>query len=83
MWLNSLTMMVTQSFTQALYHLAAHPEYMKPMREEVEAVLADEGGWSKAALQKMRKVDSFLKECQRYEGLGARMSFSPLSSSHH
>lgn len=44
------------------------------MREEVEAVLADEGGWSKVALQKMRKVDSFLKECQRFEGLGARTS---------
>lgn len=60
----------SMSFTQALYYLAAHPEYMQPMRDEVEAVLAAEGGWSKGALQKMRKVDSFLKECQRYEGLG-------------
>ena len=47
---------------------------MKPMREEVEAVLADEGGWSKAALQKMRKVDSFLKESQRFHGIGLSTS---------
>lgn len=42
---------------------------MQPMREEVESILSQEG-WSKAALQKMRKVDSFLKECQRLDGLG-------------
>lgn len=60
-----------QSFTHALYYLAANPQYMKPMREEVEAVIAHDG-WCKASLQKMRKVDSFLKECQRVEGLGLR-----------
>ena len=43
------------------------------MREEVEHVIAQDG-WCKASLQKMRKVDSFLKECQRIEGLGLRES---------
>ncbi|KAI0066399.1 cytochrome P450 [Artomyces pyxidatus] len=56
------------SFTQAVYRLAANPEYMLPMREEVEAVVAAEG-WSKAALQKMRRVDSFLREAQRCDGI--------------
>ncbi|KIP04651.1 hypothetical protein PHLGIDRAFT_109308 [Phlebiopsis gigantea 11061_1 CR5-6] len=59
----------SMSFTHALYYLAANPQYMEPMREEVEAVIAHDG-WCKASLQKMRKVDSFLKECQRVEGLG-------------
>lgn len=41
------------------------------MREEVEEVVSREG-WSKAAIQKMRRVDSFLKETQRMTGLGDR-----------
>ena len=39
------------------------------LREEVEPVVA-EHGWSKVALAKMRKLDSFLREAQRFEGLG-------------
>ncbi|OBZ73466.1 Ent-kaurene oxidase [Grifola frondosa] len=58
------------SFVQALYYLAANPEFAGPLREEVEAVISAEG-WSKAAMGKMRKVDSFLKESQRIMGLGA------------
>ncbi|KAJ3489333.1 hypothetical protein NLI96_g2200 [Meripilus lineatus] len=57
-------------FTAALYRLAAHSEYMAPLRAEVEAVIKSDG-WTKAALQKMRKVDSFFRECQRYQGFGA------------
>lgn len=60
----------SMTFTQALYALAAHPESLAPMREEVERVIKEEG-WTKAAMQKMRKVDSFMKECQRYFGLGS------------
>ena len=41
------------------------------MREEVEKVVKSDG-WTKLAMQKMRKVDSFMKESQRYNGLGAR-----------
>ncbi|KAF9244079.1 cytochrome P450 [Melanogaster broomeanus] len=43
------------SFTQALYNLAANPQYMQPLREEVESIIATEG--------------CFLKESQRMEGL--------------
>lgn len=53
-----------QTFTHALYNLAAQPEYLQPLREEVESVVAEDG-WSKASLGKMRKLDSFLKESMR------------------
>ena len=46
------------------------------MRDEVDAIVNDEG-WSKLAMQKMRRVDSFLKECQRIYGLGSCASHSP------
>ncbi|KAI0684429.1 cytochrome P450 [Earliella scabrosa] len=52
------------AFTHALYNLAAHPQYIQPLRDEVEAVIAEDG-WSKLSLQKMRKLDSFLKESMR------------------
>ncbi|KAF9236824.1 cytochrome P450 [Melanogaster broomeanus] len=55
--------------TQALYNLAANPQYIQPLREEVETIIATEG-WSRAALNNMRKIDSFLKETQRMEGIG-------------
>ncbi|OCH88082.1 cytochrome P450 [Obba rivulosa] len=60
----------SNTFTHALYYLAANPEYIQPLREEVEEVVA-EHGWSKASVGRMRKIDSFLKESQRLMGLGA------------
>ncbi|KAJ6572842.1 hypothetical protein DFH09DRAFT_1312618 [Mycena vulgaris] len=38
------------------------------MRDEVERVVAEEG-WTKAAIGKMYKVDSFLRESQRLHGV--------------
>lgn len=35
------------------------------MREEVEEIIANEG-WTKASMGKLRKVDSFIKESQRF-----------------
>lgn len=58
----------SMSFTHALYHLAAEPHYIQPIREEIEAVIAKEG-WSKVAMTKMHKLDSFFKESQRYNGI--------------
>ncbi|KAF9453730.1 cytochrome P450 [Macrolepiota fuliginosa MF-IS2] len=60
----------TLTLTHALYDLAIHPEYIKVMREEAEAVIAEEG-WTKVAMQKMRKIDSFLKESQRLNNVGS------------
>jgi hypothetical protein len=44
------------------------------MRREAEAVIAEDG-WTKSAMQKMRKIDSFLKESQRLNSLGSREYF--------
>ncbi|KAG6901453.1 hypothetical protein C0995_011749 [Termitomyces sp. Mi166 len=59
---------IATSFAQALYHLAAHPEYVHPLREEIERVTASEG-WTKSSMGELRKLDSFLKESQRMSGL--------------
>ena len=58
-----------QTFSQALLHLAAYPQYIKPLREEVEAVLK-EHGWMRKALAEMHKLDSFYSETQRIAGIG-------------
>ncbi|KAF8459906.1 cytochrome P450 [Russula ochroleuca] len=55
------------TFTQTLYRLLAHPEYLEPLRQEVEAVVAEEG-WTKAGMDKMHKIDSFVRETQRIDG---------------
>lgn len=41
---------------------------MQPLREEVEQVIEEEG-WTKAAMQRLRKVDSFLREALRLNGI--------------
>jgi hypothetical protein len=51
-----------------LYRLLANPEYLEPLREEVDAVIKEEG-WTKAGVDKMHKIDSFIKETQRIDGL--------------
>jgi len=58
----------SNTLTQALYHLASKPHHIGPMREEVEAIVKEDG-WSKIAMTKMHKVDSFLKETSRYNGI--------------
>ncbi|KAG9308977.1 cytochrome P450 [Chiua virens] len=60
----------SQSIAHVILYLADNPQYIQPLREEVEAIVEREG-WTKAALGKMRKVDSFLKECQRLEGINS------------
>ncbi|KAL1713773.1 cytochrome P450 [Schizophyllum commune] len=50
--------------THALFWLASQPEYIAPLREEVEEAIARQG-WTKAGLRDMHKVDSFLREVAR------------------
>ncbi|KAJ3556908.1 hypothetical protein NP233_g11870 [Leucocoprinus birnbaumii] len=59
----------TMTLTHSVYDLAVHPEYVKEMREEAEKIL-EEDGWTKPAMQRMRKIDSFLKESQRLNSIG-------------
>nr|BAD94560.1 cytochrome P450 [Phanerodontia chrysosporium] len=59
----------TTSFavTHALYDIISRPGLADVLREEVEAAVATEG-WTKAATNKMRKLDSVLRESQRLNG---------------
>ncbi|EJD07464.1 cytochrome P450 [Fomitiporia mediterranea MF3/22] len=57
----------SNSFGHALLHIAAEPKYVAPIREEIEQVIKEEG-WSKVAMAKMWKLDSFMKESQRING---------------
>ena len=72
---------VAQSFVHALFHLAALPEYIAPLRAEVEEVIEREG-WSKEGLDQMHKVDSFIKESQRMNPIGNRQCCSILQIAH-
>ncbi|KAF8447294.1 cytochrome P450 [Boletus edulis BED1] len=51
----------SNSFTQVLYNLAANPQYVQDLRDEVEPIIKEEG-WSKVSVAKMYKIDSFMKE---------------------
>ncbi|KAI5999861.1 cytochrome P450 [Pisolithus orientalis] len=64
------------STTNALYNLAAYSQYVGPLREEVDAVIR-EHGWTKEALALMYRVDSFLAETQRLEGLSVPVYENP------
>ncbi|KAJ7672337.1 cytochrome P450, partial [Mycena polygramma] len=55
----------TQAFHHALYNLAAHPECVEPLREEIEAIVNSEG-WNRKSLAGMVKLDSFMKESARF-----------------
>ncbi|KIL63125.1 hypothetical protein M378DRAFT_164814 [Amanita muscaria Koide BX008] len=54
----------TMSFTYIMYELATRPEYAEPLRDEIEAVIKEDG-WSKDSVSKLWKMDGFIKECLR------------------
>ncbi|KAJ5726101.1 cytochrome P450 [Penicillium malachiteum] len=54
---------------QVLYDLLAHPEYLEPIREEIRSVVHEVGpwmSWEQPAFSKLRKLDSFMRESQRF-----------------
>ena len=69
------TYCMRQTVMRVLYRLLSHPEYIEPLRQEVETIVA-EGGWTRAGMDKMLKLDSFLRETQRIDA----ESIGPLSS---
>lgn len=60
------TFTTTELTTICMLNLCAYPEYVGPLREEIVEVLG-ETGWKKATLQKLRLMDSFIKESQRLQ----------------
>lgn len=59
--IHTTSMMCTHFF----FDLCAHPEYLAPLRDEAMRVLREDGGFKKTTLNKLRKLDSFLRESQR------------------
>ncbi|MCJ1434735.1 hypothetical protein MMC27_004105 [Xylographa pallens] len=49
-----------------IYDLAAHPEYIQALRDEIRQVWDEDGGLKKTSFVKLRRLDSFLKESQRF-----------------
>jgi hypothetical protein len=77
--------------THCLFDLAARPEYIKPLREEIEQVIAEDGydvtgdgtmKLKKSSLPRLRKLDSFMKESQRHAPAGLCKSFLAFISAH-
>ncbi|KAL8689118.1 MAG: hypothetical protein Q9218_005130, partial [Villophora microphyllina] len=60
-----------QVLVHCLFELATRQEYIKPLRDEVSQCLDSHGGWTKEAIESMPKLDSFVRECQRYNPLDA------------
>ncbi|KAH7322513.1 putative cytochrome P450 [Stachybotrys elegans] len=53
-----------------VYDLCARPEYLEPLREEIGTMLEQENGhYTKAGLARLVKLDSFMKESQRFNPL--------------
>ncbi|CAG8126631.1 unnamed protein product [Penicillium salamii] len=57
----------TMALCHAMFDLITKPEYLKPLREEIQRTLQD--GWRKgtqAAFADQARLDSFLRESQRF-----------------
>ncbi|KAF2677434.1 putative cytochrome P450 [Lentithecium fluviatile CBS 122367] len=52
-----------------IFDLCARPEYIQPLRKELEEELATDGHFTKASFAKLVKMDSFMKESQRFNPL--------------
>lgn len=71
--------MISDLFSNVLFQLARHPEWIEPLHREAKEALGD-GKWKKQSLYDMKLADSMMKEKQRMKPLGIRESFHPLSS---
>ncbi|KAL8711938.1 MAG: hypothetical protein Q9220_003634 [cf. Caloplaca sp. 1 TL-2023] len=73
------------AMTHAIYDLCEHPESVECLREEIEQVLQQDGGWQRNTYKKLDKLDSFLKESQRFNPPTLlsfnRIALAPLSLS--
>lgn len=71
------TRSTASSLINTLFDLISFPEYQSPLLQEIETVLAETGGWNLSAVQKMKRLDSFIKESQRLNHHLLRESASP------
>ena len=68
----------TGTATQAIFDLISRPEYIKPLRDEIQQVIEEDGldnigskshKLKKQSIPRLKKLDSFLKESQRLSPL--------------
>ena len=58
-----------------IFVLAAHPKYIHMLREEVSKVLNEfDGEWNPEIISMLKRMDSFVKESQRYGGAAVHLS---------
>jgi hypothetical protein len=53
---------VSHALTNVIYGLVAYLEYVEPLREEIVSAIGTAKVWSKPAMEKLDKMDSFIKE---------------------
>ncbi|KAF9263087.1 cytochrome P450 [Marasmius fiardii PR-910] len=58
----------TNTFVHLLFYLAANPDWVEILREDVKSA-TEVHGWTKTAFNKMPKLDSILHECLRIDGV--------------
>ncbi|KYK60561.1 cytochrome P450 monooxygenase [Drechmeria coniospora] len=61
----------SQLVVHVIFEIATRPDYLAPLREEIKKCFAEHGDGTKAAIDKMYKMDSFIKETQRCNPLDA------------
>ncbi|KAI0550324.1 putative cytochrome P450 [Xylaria curta] len=54
---------------QLVFDLCAMPEYIEPLRKELEGVMNADGSIDKTGFNKLTKMDSIMKESQRFNPL--------------
>lgn len=54
---------------QLIFDLCAMPEYIEPLRKELESVMTSNGDIDKTGFHKLTKMDSIMKESQRFNPL--------------
>ena len=56
--------------THVLFELASRPEYVSPLRAELEEMMQKSKEFNFTSLPRLDKMDSFIKECQRLNSHG-------------
>lgn len=62
---------IMQVYTATLYQLCLSAQDVATLREEVQGVVEEEG-WTRLALSKMHKLDSYLREVLRVHTIATR-----------
>ena len=74
-----------KAILQTLYDIGSHPELQPPLHAEITEILRKDG-MSKQSLTKMKKLDSVIRESQRFSpittGSPSPLTPSPLANNH-